>query len=60
MAKLAPAVEKVATSEAFRKPLEERGFRLVYRGPAEFRAYMASDLAEMQRVFAELAKIQKQ
>lgn len=60
MAKLAPAVEKVATSEAFRKPLEERGFRLVYRGPAEFRAYMASDLAEMERVFAELAKIQKQ
>ncbi|HSI41404.1 MAG TPA: tripartite tricarboxylate transporter substrate binding protein [Xanthobacteraceae bacterium] len=59
VSKLSAAVEKVATSEAFRKPLQERGFRLVYRGPAEFRTYMASDLAEMERVFAELAKLKQ-
>lgn len=57
--KLAPAVEKVATSEAFRKPLRERGFRLVYRDPAQFRAFMASDLSEMERVFAALAKLKQ-
>ena len=58
--RLSQALEKVATSEAFRKPLQERGFRLVYRGPVEFRAFMASDLAEMERIFAELDKMKKQ
>ncbi|GLK71506.1 tripartite tricarboxylate transporter substrate binding protein [Ancylobacter dichloromethanicus] len=60
MNRLSAAVEKVATSEAFRKPLEERGFSLVYRDPAAFRAFMASDLAEMERIFVELDKMKQQ
>ncbi len=54
---LASAVEKAATSEAFRKSLLERGFRPVWRGPADFGTFMASDLAEMERIFQQLKKV---
>lgn len=59
VAKLAPAVKKAAMSEEFRKPLRERGFTLVYRDPAEFRAFMAEDLSQMERVFSELNKLKQ-
>ncbi|MCJ8145194.1 tripartite tricarboxylate transporter substrate binding protein [Ancylobacter sp. A5.8] len=59
VAKLAPAVKKVAESEEFRKPLRERGFTPVYRDPAQFREFMAQDLSEMQRVFDQLAKLKQ-
>lgn len=59
VARLAPAVKKVAMSEEFRKPLRERGFTLVYRDPAEFRAFMAEDLSQMEGVFAELNKLKQ-
>ena len=54
---LASAVEKAATSEAFRKSLLERGFRPVWRGPADFGTFMAGDLAEMERIFQQLKKV---
>jgi tripartite-type tricarboxylate transporter receptor subunit TctC len=53
---LATAVQKAATSEAFRKTLQERGFRPVWRNPADFRTFMASDLSEMDRIFQQLKK----
>lgn len=51
---LVPAMEKAAQMDEFRTPLMERGFTLVYRGPDEFQAFMASDLEEMEGVLSAL------
>ena len=53
---IVPAMEKVVKKDEFRKPLQERGFTLVYRNPAEFREFMASDLKEMEGVLSALNK----
>lgn len=51
---LAPAMQRVTEMDAFREPLLERGFTLVWRGPEDFRDFMASDLEEMQGVLSTL------
>lgn len=51
---LALAMEKIVKEDEFRKPLLERGFTLVWRDPAAFEKFMASDLAEMEKVLAAL------
>ncbi len=51
---LVPAVEKAVQDPAFRKPLEDRGFTLVWRGPEQFRQHMAQDLEKMREVLGAL------
>lgn len=51
---IVPAMEKVVKKDEFRKPLQERGFTLVWRDPAAFREFMASDLKEMEGVLSVL------
>jgi len=53
---LVPAMEKIVKKDEFRNPLQERGFTLVYRDPVAFKEFMASDLAEMEKVLAALKK----
>lgn len=51
---LGAAVAKAANSESFTATLEERGFKHVWRPGAEFDAFMAEDLAKMQKIFDQL------
>jgi len=53
---IVPAMEKVVKKDEFRKPLQERGFTLVWRDPDAFREFMASDLKAMESVLSALNK----
>ncbi|MEI2417042.1 tripartite tricarboxylate transporter substrate binding protein [Orrella sp. JC864] len=56
MARLAPAIQKVVQSDAFKQSLQERGFQVVGRAGDEFRDFMAADLKTMTEVLGQIKK----